>query len=633
MENDQSRQWRSDYDVLLRGLAKHGHALPGAFWLATFLREGARRRVELLHLRAHAGSYRGRKAVVQEGLELLDKLKLDQITKQRISEVREVLGLPSAHGPRAVVTSPTRSSVDSPTTSTSPLTSLPRPLLLAVAETNASVARPTAPAPPPLPAPAPALGATPGGLERPTRLASAAFAQSAVTVTKATLSPRGKLDAAAVDGVPPISVLRTNGADGSQVGAALVLVGRSFAQGGYAKIRPALLLAAGCELTGVLAGDYVARTLGLRHKTDAIKKNLRGFSWQPRHRTSTSSLAAANEALVAAGSELLPVLTLRDDKDNIYELVPRLDIDVANAVHQQQKLRCNLAFLRAVFDGVLPRLAGLHAANFLHHDIKPDNLLVDAARGRVVLADYGLARRNEPESIPHRGTHLYRAPEVPVLLCAPDLYPYATTKLTAQADMYAFAVTVATLVAPDIFAASPLCYFRPEEVHTRRPDLVRLVRDTLHRSVGGAAAATVYRRAYATHVIDVGHAYAGWFDDRIGALSVATSATELHWNASPFDRLLHAIAEVDVVLALLVARGLHPDPRRRGTAADWTETVRLRSKRPSTLQVVQLKQQLMAATRTFGRLCNLEMAYSNLARAAASLHADAEAPDVPIQST
>lgn len=440
-----------------------------------------------------------------------------------------------------------------------------------------------------------------------------------MAVRKSVLPLKTERGAKSLDGVSPISVLRSTCADGAQEGAALVLVGRAFAKGGYAKVRPALVLSAGLERTGkdTLEGDYVARTLGLHPKRDDVKHNLRGPLYQPLRTNSWDSLAASYEALKVAGSELLPVLSLRDDKDNVYELVRRLDIDVAAATKQSLVLRRDPAFVRAIFDGVLPPLASLHTANFFHHDIKPENLLVDAAMGRVVLADYGLARRHEPKAHPHRGTHPYRAPEKTILVCAADLYRFGSRELTAQSDLYSLAVTIAVLVAPDFFASSPLNYFRQEEIYARRADIVRSARDMLHRSIGGAADKTVYQRAYAMYVNSVGEAYGEWFDDRIGDLLGAKSADELHWSEAPFDRLLGAVAELDVVVASLVARGLHPDPRRRGTAADWTQTLNLRGTAPSTRQNIGLKQQLLAISHANPTVRHLDITYDNLARAAA----------------
>ena len=597
--------WPTDYDILLRGLAEHGQSLPGAFSLTKFLPEGARRRAQILCVQARAGLLRDRERHVQHTLALLSKLKLDHITKQRLNEVRATLVVPPGRRPhlRVAPPPPGRQPSATPSTSpTSPLTSLARFMLPSLPQTNSPTAT--------------FVATRPEAASVHTRRRAAS---APVAVRKSVVPLKTDRGAKSLDGVSPISVLRSSGADGAQQGAALVLVGRAFAKGGYAKVRPALVLAAGLGHTGLdaLEGDYVARTLGLHPKRDDVKHNLRGPLYQPLRTSSWESLAASHDALKAAGSELLPALSLRDDKENVYELVRRLDFDVAAATHQNVGLRQNPAFVRAVLDGVLPPLARMHAANFFHHDIKPENLLVDAALGRVVLADYGLARFQEPRAHPHRGTHPYRAPEKTMLVCAADLYRFGPRELTAQSDLYSLAVTIAVLVAPNFFASSPLNYFRQEEIHARRADLVRSARDMLHRSIGGAAAKTVYQRAYAMYVNCVGQAYAEWFDDRIGDLLRAKSASELHWSDTPFDRLLGAVAELDMVLASLVARGLHPDPRRRGTAASWTQTLQLCSAGPSTRQNLGLKQALLAIRHANPTVRHLDITYDNLARAAA----------------
>ncbi len=77
----------------------------------------------------------------------------------------------------------------------------------------------------------------------------------------------------------------------------------------------------------------------------------------------------------------------------------------------------DLDLLRAVMAGSLGALGFLHSNGVIHGDVKPSNILLDA-RGRVVLGDFGLARRaSSEEGSLLKGTTKYMAPE----LVAPEL--------------------------------------------------------------------------------------------------------------------------------------------------------------------------------------------------------------------
>lgn len=80
-------------------------------------------------------------------------------------------------------------------------------------------------------------------------------------------------------------------------------------------------------------------------------------------------------------------------------------------------------------------VASLHAMRpraLLHRDVKPSNLLLDAADGRVKLADFGLsAWADDADALAHFcGTYAYSAPE---LLFAP---------FSAASDVFSLGVTL-----------------------------------------------------------------------------------------------------------------------------------------------------------------------------------------------
>lgn len=85
--------------------------------------------------------------------------------------------------------------------------------------------------------------------------------------------------------------------------------------------------------------------------------------------------------------------------------------------------------LRGLVGAVLDGLGAAHAAGFLHLDLKPDNLLLDAA-GAVTIADFGLARAAGARRRV-AGTPPYMAPEV-----------LAGGAAGPPADLYALGCTV-----------------------------------------------------------------------------------------------------------------------------------------------------------------------------------------------
>lgn len=67
------------------------------------------------------------------------------------------------------------------------------------------------------------------------------------------------------------------------------------------------------------------------------------------------------------------------------------------------------------FTGIAESLAFLHEHDIAHGDIKPDNLLLDEASGRLKITDFGTSRRltdNLIRTFRHAGAWAYQAPEI-----------------------------------------------------------------------------------------------------------------------------------------------------------------------------------------------------------------------------
>jgi len=88
--------------------------------------------------------------------------------------------------------------------------------------------------------------------------------------------------------------------------------------------------------------------------------------------------------------------------------------------------------------GVAHALAHAHARGIVHHDIKPANVLVDAATGQVKLADFGLARLADLQRSRTgvlAGTPAYMSPE-----------QLAEGAQDARADLYSLGVVLFELL-------------------------------------------------------------------------------------------------------------------------------------------------------------------------------------------
>ncbi len=65
------------------------------------------------------------------------------------------------------------------------------------------------------------------------------------------------------------------------------------------------------------------------------------------------------------------------------------------AARIQHEPRPPFAFVARVLEEIADALAYAHAAGVVHRDIKPDNILIESATGRIVVTDFGIARANE----------------------------------------------------------------------------------------------------------------------------------------------------------------------------------------------------------------------------------------------
>lgn len=92
-------------------------------------------------------------------------------------------------------------------------------------------------------------------------------------------------------------------------------------------------------------------------------------------------------------------------------------------------------------------LSHAHHRSIIHRDIKPQNLLLNADRTTVKIADFGVARVDTSDSpITRVGTNIYAPPEHSPML-AGRTGTHAFAQLTPAADIYSLAKSIYTLVS------------------------------------------------------------------------------------------------------------------------------------------------------------------------------------------
>jgi serine/threonine protein kinase len=114
---------------------------------------------------------------------------------------------------------------------------------------------------------------------------------------------------------------------------------------------------------------------------------------------------------------IVRLLDVLYDRARAYLIMEHLDMDLHKYLQKNQMPRPS-CFIRFTIYQILNGLQAAHARRVIHRDLKPQNILIDAATGVVKLADFGLSRTFFPAGCGRRTmtktvvTLLYRAPEV-----------------------------------------------------------------------------------------------------------------------------------------------------------------------------------------------------------------------------
>ena len=101
----------------------------------------------------------------------------------------------------------------------------------------------------------------------------------------------------------------------------------------------------------------------------------------------------------------------RDSFNDVYLVMPRMETTLKKIIRSDHKLE-NRHYLSFIYQ-ILRGLKYIHSAGFVHGDLKPEDILVNAQNCNIKISDFGLAqevpaRRNLTKYVCPRW---YRAPE------------------------------------------------------------------------------------------------------------------------------------------------------------------------------------------------------------------------------
>jgi serine/threonine-protein kinase len=194
-------------------------------------------------------------------------------------------------------------------------------------------------------------------------------------------------------------------------------------------------------------------------------------------RSGVASQHLRAEAEVLAQLEHPNIVRMLDSGE--YDGRPFLVIEhvAGTTLREWLKVRRSTRELLKVLVQVGAALAAVHAAGFVHRDVKPDNVLI-GADGLAKLADFGLARRIDE---PAEATERRRASHDGRLLGTRAYMPIEQvlgTELDARSDQFAFCVSAYEALWGEL--PLDVAQVRHQEP-ANRPDIYRVLRRGLQR--------------------------------------------------------------------------------------------------------------------------------------------------------
>ena len=141
---------------------------------------------------------------------------------------------------------------------------------------------------------------------------------------------------------------------------------------------------------------------------------------------------------------------------------------------------------RRIIREIADALAYAHTRGVIHRDIKPDNILLDAATGRAMVTDFGIARAIEAGSRltvtgAAVGTPTYMSPEQAM----------GEREIDGRTDIYSLGVIGYQMVTGRVpfAAANPMSLLlkhvseRPRAINELRPDTPKVLSDAIERAL------------------------------------------------------------------------------------------------------------------------------------------------------
>lgn len=260
---------------------------------------------------------------------------------------------------------------------------------------------------------------------------------------------------------------------------------------------------------------------------------------------------------------------------------------------QEGSIRSDRAMLHKVILGLLDALRSVHAIDWIHQDIKPDNVIL-TEDGRVKIIDFGLSRRVNAESVSEAYSPGYTPPEA--RRSAPDVPGQAWTQ---AGDVYSAAHVILALISGEPELKGPV--LNPEQVLKvgGLAFLELLQRDTSNdpsdRLPNGIQMAVQYKQALQNF-----QASEGKMDDRIHILP---PSPEEESQEEPGTMIVMAENEETLIN--------EPQPED----ADWAKQLELDEKqRQQAQRIEQLNQQTQAELEKMrqGRLANRALITSSI---------------------
>ena len=110
-----------------------------------------------------------------------------------------------------------------------------------------------------------------------------------------------------------------------------------------------------------------------------------------RHDIRTRFMREAETAARLSHPHIVPIHSVGDSHDLVYFVMGYVDGE-SLGVRVKRRGRLSIEEARRVMKEAADALSAAHAQGVIHRDVKPDNILLEGTRGRVMVTDFGIAK-------------------------------------------------------------------------------------------------------------------------------------------------------------------------------------------------------------------------------------------------